>query len=304
MSVLEQTIALKCLSLIEDHDPNSLTWVRPPHVGKLDGLVHCAVCDTNIEQTDLTRHLQGGSKWFVSPHRRRRHTTGSNELHCGSNSLHCGSNELHCDSNESNCYDIEAHIDENHEQAFGRWHETWRLHGVGQFIVLEGCERVYCQICGVVQSHTLRDSGEVLRHIRSPCHKAAAARHVSIDWLAEIRYPALPCDYNCNGRGLKAIEAKIERNLRKRITSPEALALPAWQLFGTTLPRLRLHIQSQWDATMTWVNYGSWHLDHVLPVSAFHVDDPVHCLVLCHWTNIQPLWGHQNLAKGATIVGS
>jgi hypothetical protein len=45
------------------------------------------------------------------------------------------------------------------------------------------------------------------------------------------------------------------------------------------------------------MNYGSWHIDHIMPVAVFDTSDPLQCLVMCHYSNLQPLWGHQNLAK-------
>lgn len=50
---------------------------------------------------------------------------------------------------------------------------------------------------------------------------------------------------------------------------------------------------------MTWDNYGSWHLDHVVPNASFNyasMDDQefLSCWAL---SNLRPLWSEENLSK-------
>ena len=50
------------------------------------------------------------------------------------------------------------------------------------------------------------------------------------------------------------------------------------------------HIESQLEPGMTWDNYGTWSLDHMLPVNAFdhtNVGDIVKCW---NYTNLKPEW--------------
>ena len=48
---------------------------------------------------------------------------------------------------------------------------------------------------------------------------------------------------------------------------------------------------------MTWENYGEWHLDHMRPCASFNLEDPEEQKKCFHWTNLQPLWAKDNLAK-------
>ena len=66
------------------------------------------------------------------------------------------------------------------------------------------------------------------------------------------------------------------------------------QLFGCDLEQLREHIQRQFTEGMTLANYGEWHVDHIRPVASF--DDPADP-ACWHYSNLQPMWAAENLAK-------
>jgi len=54
---------------------------------------------------------------------------------------------------------------------------------------------------------------------------------------------------------------------------------------------------------MTWDNYGKWHIDHIVPIKVHNFskvedEDFKRCWAL---KNLQPLWGYENISKGAKI---
>jgi len=61
------------------------------------------------------------------------------------------------------------------------------------------------------------------------------------------------------------------------------------------------YIESQFTKGMNWENYGvyGWHIDHIKPCSLFDLTDPKQQRECFHYTNLQPLWAEDNLAKGA-----
>ena len=61
-----------------------------------------------------------------------------------------------------------------------------------------------------------------------------------------------------------------------------------------------LHIESRFRSKMTWDNYGSWELDHIVPLGS--AEDDIHLIELCHFSNIQPLWASENRAKNNKIL--
>jgi ribosomal protein S25 len=64
------------------------------------------------------------------------------------------------------------------------------------------------------------------------------------------------------------------------------------------------HLEKQFTDSMTWENYGEWHVDHRMPISSFNfesVDDD--SFIKC-WSleNLQPMWGNENIIKGSKIM--
>jgi hypothetical protein len=51
---------------------------------------------------------------------------------------------------------------------------------------------------------------------------------------------------------------------------------------------------------MSWDNYGSWHIDHIIPLSSAKNIEEIS--KLCHYSNLQPLWASNNLSKGNKII--
>ncbi len=60
---------------------------------------------------------------------------------------------------------------------------------------------------------------------------------------------------------------------------------------GCSKNEFKVHIESQFNEGMTWDNWSrnGWHIDHIVPLSKGGTN---------HYTNLQPLWAKDNLAKG------
>jgi len=72
---------------------------------------------------------------------------------------------------------------------------------------------------------------------------------------------------------------------------------------GCSIPELQSYIESKFLPGMSWKNWGrgTWHIDHMMPLSSFDLSDPQQLKKACHYTNLQPLWAKDNLRKSNKI---
>lgn len=73
------------------------------------------------------------------------------------------------------------------------------------------------------------------------------------------------------------------------------------EMLGVDWDIAKAHIERQFKKGMTWENHGEWHIDHIIPLSKAKTEKEL--IRLCHYTNLQPLWGEENLTKGNKILG-
>ena len=96
------------------------------------------------------------------------------------------------------------------------------------------------------------------------------------------------------------IQYKIKCNLRSRIykvIKNQQKTGSAVKDLGCTIITFKKYIEAKFKDGMTWDNYGEWHLDHILPLSCFNLEDRKQFLIACNYTNYQPLWAKDNLIK-------
>lgn len=81
------------------------------------------------------------------------------------------------------------------------------------------------------------------------------------------------------------------RGTQKSYTALEALGCPVEEVMA--------EIAAKFQPGMTWENWGkhTWHIDHVKPLSAFNLLDPVQMKAAWHYTNLEPKWAKDNLSK-------
>lgn len=73
------------------------------------------------------------------------------------------------------------------------------------------------------------------------------------------------------------------------------------EILGCTIQEFIEHLQSHFKPGMTLENHGQgegkWNIDHIIPISSAKTEDEIY--KLNHYTNLQPLWWKENMAKGA-----
>jgi hypothetical protein len=69
---------------------------------------------------------------------------------------------------------------------------------------------------------------------------------------------------------------------------------------GCTPQFLKEYLETKFVSGMSWDNHGEWHIDHIIPLSSAKNENDVY--MLCHYTNLQPLWAEDNLKKSNKIM--
>jgi hypothetical protein len=124
-------------------------------------------------------------------------------------------------------------------------------------------------------------------------------------WLSN--HPGKIAEYS--RRRTKLIKNSPRDNLRKQISCLIAYSLKhngskrgrKWELLvGYTVEQLKVHIERNFLAGMSWENRNEWHIDHIIPVSAFNFEAPEDVDFKKCWSlkNLRPLWAKDNIEKG------
>lgn len=117
--------------------------------------------------------------------------------------------------------------------------------------------------------------------------------------------------------GQKDGSRKIVHNIRvciNRCIKDKQKQSNSLSYLGCSLEEFKKHLEYKFDENMSWSNYGrpnnknsdGWHIDHIKPLSSFNFSEVSSKKELeeklkqaWHYTNLQPLWGLDNIRKGA-----
>jgi len=102
--------------------------------------------------------------------------------------------------------------------------------------------------------------------------------------------------YDFNYKMKSCLRTRIWIALKGKVKSKKTI-----NLLQCTVEELWLHLEKQFKPGMTRENHGLWHIDHIIPCSSFDLTKPEEQAQCFHYTNLQPLWASENLAKGSKI---
>jgi hypothetical protein len=91
------------------------------------------------------------------------------------------------------------------------------------------------------------------------------------------------------------LSARFSDIINERINHDSTVSL-----LGCSREEFLLHLEKQFNSDMNWSNYGlmGWHVDHIIPISSFDLENVEEVKKACHYTNLQPLWCGDNWKKG------
>lgn len=94
--------------------------------------------------------------------------------------------------------------------------------------------------------------------------------------------------FNCNIRCLIKNSFTRGNNQYKKNAKSEVI-------LGCTITEFKNYIENKFTDGMNWENQGKWHLDHIKPLALATSEEEI--IRLNHYTNFQPLWAKDNIAK-------
>ena len=187
---------------------------------------------------------------------------------------------------------------------------------IPQFFVNERDRKTPCRQCGEIQSFDkFRYTGknkDILTFECLKCDRSKKSRRYDNlspeeyeKYLVQVKTWKRANNDKCRKYN-KNPKTRASKNVRRRLTSffKGAKDHHFSKGVGCTKKELNQHLESQFTEGMSWGNYGSgengdhvgsWHIDHIIPISKFKGEFPN------HYTNLQPMWGIDNMKKGNKI---
>ena len=105
--------------------------------------------------------------------------------------------------------------------------------------------------------------------------------------------PIFRLRFNCKSSCRRAFQSIGQK---KNNASLKLLGLKTWQQLAEHLSK-QFYDHPETGEEMTFDNHGyyGWHIDHIIPLSTAETEEDI--IKLCHYTNLQPMWAEENIAK-------
>jgi len=173
----------------------------------------------------------------------------------------------------------------------------------GSDICIHNRDKYYCRDCG--------GRGYCIHDIeKAKCREGCGGSKICIHDRRKVR-----CK-ECGGSSI-CIHNKLKNTckycdpkgyLRYIVSSRIKMALKAkkskksFEYLGCNIEFYKTHIEKQFTEGMTWDNMGEWEIDHITPIM-YNKPSMEEVIERLHWSNTQPLWKADNMAKGNRWIG-
>ena len=163
-----------------------------------------------------------------------------------------------------------------------------------------------CSICNVDKPESdfvyRKDRGKLQPHCKS------CKRNIDRTW-ARSNPDARRKSKTKSDRKLRQTKliTKLKDSLRTRLNTAVSNHIVKGSVshvrdLGCSLPELITYLETMFLPGMNWSNrgcgLGTWQIDHKIPLCSANSEEELRKLV--HYTNLQPIWWEEHLAKSAT----
>ena len=111
-------------------------------------------------------------------------------------------------------------------------------------------------------------------------------------------------DCDPNGYLTSLVRGRVYSAMKNYSTRKDKHTL---EYVGCSVEYLRTYLENQFEKEaercghpISWENQGEWHIDHIRPCASFDLDLEEERDKCFHYTNLQPMWGPDNLSKSDT----
>ena len=121
------------------------------------------------------------------------------------------------------------------------------------------------------------------------CDNKHTMSYQKYNWKAQKSYQA---EHRRQYRTVN-VNFRLAQNLRSRLyiaLKGEIKLGSSVSDLGCSIEFFKQYLESKFLSGMSWENYGlkGWHIDHIKPLSTFHLSDPEQLTQARHYTNLQP----------------
>ena len=166
-------------------------------------------------------------------------------------------------------------------------------------------QQIVCSICGTTGPRAcenicmkcyLKSNYQNNKATRYAMHRAYKAKHIVVGKAYMSKYHRDRRAKDPEFRIIHRLRARLRALINGRGKKPRLQAI-----LGCSNEFFMKHIASLFSPGMSFSHCTEWHLDHIIPCSAFDLTDPEQQRMCFHYSNIRPAWAFDNLSKGDTV---
>ena len=96
---------------------------------------------------------------------------------------------------------------------------------------------------------------------------------------------------------------RIRKNYSRRLSSPINKSKGTEKYLGQKISAVKKWFEFCFEDGYTFENYGNfWHIDHVIPVNSWNLNNELDLELCMSWYNLSPLEGSENISKHDSII--
>jgi hypothetical protein len=107
-------------------------------------------------------------------------------------------------------------------------------------------------------------------------------------------------------RMAQVLRGRIRSAVKRFLKDGHVTGISAVRHLGCSLSSFVKHLESKFTSGMSWQNHGNgrgkWNVEHIYPISAADLSDPIQVRAVFNWRNQIPMWDSENKSKKDRIT--